>query len=277
MTTFNFDMHRIGQTIARLRREHNMTQMQLADEMGVSFQAVSNWERGQSMPDISKLPDLAELFGTTIDELLGRHSPLIEKAAEDKLDELPTLTVDELAEAAPLLPPRQMDELTDRLLEFPILPDMDELLRYLPTEKVDALLRQRLEAGASIRVYALFASTGAVDNAAHVLEQQGRPILEIAPFMSKDCVDAIARRRAAEGRSFTELLPFLYKDSVNDLACQLDAKGSSIAPLFPFMDEGTLDGIALTRLQQGRSITELLPFVGERLLIRLAEAASSNN
>lgn len=48
MTTFNFDMRRIGQTIARMRRERNMTQMQLADEMGVSFQAVSNWERGVS-------------------------------------------------------------------------------------------------------------------------------------------------------------------------------------------------------------------------------------
>ena len=36
------------------------------------------------MPDISKLPELAELFGTTIDALLGRHSPLIEKAAAGK-------------------------------------------------------------------------------------------------------------------------------------------------------------------------------------------------
>ena len=48
MATLNFDMHRIGRTIAELRREHNMTQMALADEMGVSFQAVSNWERGDS-------------------------------------------------------------------------------------------------------------------------------------------------------------------------------------------------------------------------------------
>lgn len=275
--TFNFDMHHVGQTIARLRRERNMTQMQLADEVGVSFQAVSNWERGQSMPDISKLPELASLFGTTIDELLGRHSPLIEKAAADKLDELPTPTVEEVAEAAPLLPPRQMDQLTDQLLELPNLPDMDELLRYLPTTKVDALLRQRLEEGKSIRVYALFASTDAVDEAAHALEQQGKPILEIAPFMSEDCVDAIARSRAASGHSFTELLPFLYEDSVNDLARQLDTKGSSIAPLFPFMGEDALDGIALSRLQQGRSITELLPFVGERLLARLAEAASSKD
>ncbi len=49
MPTLNFDMHRIGQTIARLRRERNMTQMALADAMGVSFQAVSNWERGVSL------------------------------------------------------------------------------------------------------------------------------------------------------------------------------------------------------------------------------------
>ena len=46
--TFNFDLARIGRTIARLRREHNMTQMALADAMGVSFQAVSNWEQGDS-------------------------------------------------------------------------------------------------------------------------------------------------------------------------------------------------------------------------------------
>ncbi len=48
MTGISFDMRRIGATIAQMRREKNMTQMQLADEMGVSFQAVSNWERGVS-------------------------------------------------------------------------------------------------------------------------------------------------------------------------------------------------------------------------------------
>ena len=273
----NFDMHRIGQTIASLRREHNMTQMALADAMGVSFQAVSNWERGQSMPDISKLPELSELFGTTIDALLGRSVPLIEKAAADKLDELPSLTVEEVAEAAPLLPPSQLDNLADRLLEMPNLPDMTELLRYLPTSKVDALLRQRLDASMPLREYALFASTSAVDEAARTLEAQGKPITDIAPFLSEDCVDAIARSRAESGRDFTELLPFLCEDSINALARTLEGHGDRITHLFPFMNEATLDAIALTRLQQGRNITEMLPFVGERLLTRLAEAASSNN
>lgn len=248
--TIHFDMQRIGQTISRLRREHNMTQMALADAMGVSFQAVSNWERGQSMPDISKLPELATLFSTTIDELLGHHSPLLEKAAENKLDELPTPTVEEVAAAAPLLPPRQMDALTDKLLGLPNLPDMGELLPFLPTSKVDEIARAHL--------------------------QQDQTISDLLPFMSGNCVDEIARARVQAGLSIDELLPFLYEDSVNELARQLDAKGSSIANLFPFMDEATLDDIALTRLQQGRSITELLPFVGERLLARLAEAISTN-
>ena len=43
-----FDMKQVGKQIADLRKENNMTQMELADKMGVSFQAVSNWERGIS-------------------------------------------------------------------------------------------------------------------------------------------------------------------------------------------------------------------------------------
>ena len=82
-----FNMENVGQRISEFRKEKNMTQMELADRMNISFQAVSNWERGISMPDISKLPELAEMFGVTIGELLGEHSELIEKAASEELDE----------------------------------------------------------------------------------------------------------------------------------------------------------------------------------------------
>lgn len=43
-----FDMANVGSRISRLRKEANMTQMELADKMNISFQAVSNWERGVS-------------------------------------------------------------------------------------------------------------------------------------------------------------------------------------------------------------------------------------
>ncbi len=54
-----------------LRRAKDMTQEQLADYMGVSPQAVSRWETGATSPDISALPQLADLLDISIDELLG--------------------------------------------------------------------------------------------------------------------------------------------------------------------------------------------------------------
>ena len=61
----------IGANIARLRREHNMKQDELAEMLDVTPQAVSKWENGASMPDIALLPKLANIFGVTIDDLFG--------------------------------------------------------------------------------------------------------------------------------------------------------------------------------------------------------------
>ena len=61
----------IGTRIAELRREHSMKQDELAELLGVTPQAVSKWENGASMPDISLLPKIAEIFGVTIDSLFG--------------------------------------------------------------------------------------------------------------------------------------------------------------------------------------------------------------
>lgn len=60
----------LGMTITELRKEHGMTQLQLAEKMGVTDKAVSKWERDLSCPDISSLPKLAELFDISVDELM---------------------------------------------------------------------------------------------------------------------------------------------------------------------------------------------------------------
>jgi len=52
------NMQAIGKKIASLRKQRDMTQMDLADKLGVTYQAVSSWERGNSMPDIAKLPNM---------------------------------------------------------------------------------------------------------------------------------------------------------------------------------------------------------------------------
>src|SRR5699024_9672078 len=57
-------------TIAALRKERGMTQLQLANQMGVTDKAVSKWERDLSFPDAASLPKLAETLGVSVDELM---------------------------------------------------------------------------------------------------------------------------------------------------------------------------------------------------------------
>jgi len=64
----------MGSVIRRLRMEREWTQEELAARIRVSSQAVSKWETGQSLPDISQVPTLARTFGVTTDELFGIES-----------------------------------------------------------------------------------------------------------------------------------------------------------------------------------------------------------
>ncbi len=64
-------MTHFKEKIKKLRKQKDMTQEQLAEYMCVSPQAISRWETGATYPDISVLPQLAELFNVTIDALLG--------------------------------------------------------------------------------------------------------------------------------------------------------------------------------------------------------------
>ena len=65
----------LGKRISANRKRINLTQDQLAEKLGVTAQAVSKWENDQSCPDITTLPLLADIFGISTDELLGRESP----------------------------------------------------------------------------------------------------------------------------------------------------------------------------------------------------------
>ena len=72
----------MGEIIGALRKEKGMTQKDLADKMGVTDKAVSKWERNLSCPDISSLPMLAEVLGTSVETLMDVKSRENEKTAE---------------------------------------------------------------------------------------------------------------------------------------------------------------------------------------------------
>lgn len=60
----------LGAMIASLRKKNGMTQLELAERMGVTDKAVSKWERDLSCPDVNTIPRLAEVFGISVDELM---------------------------------------------------------------------------------------------------------------------------------------------------------------------------------------------------------------
>ena len=65
------DTKSVGNLIAEQRKARGLTQNELGDRLSVSFQAVSKWERGETLPDTAILLDLAEVLGTTVDSILS--------------------------------------------------------------------------------------------------------------------------------------------------------------------------------------------------------------
>ena len=62
-----------SKNLIKLRKSIDYTQLQLAEELNYTDKAISKWERGESMPDIYMLKEMADFFGVTIDYLLAEH------------------------------------------------------------------------------------------------------------------------------------------------------------------------------------------------------------
>ena len=92
-------METLGKRIARLRRERELKQDELAAKLEVSPQAVSKWENDQTCPDITALPKLSEILGVTVDELL-------------------TGKKEETLPAVQMLPPNQRKDINDMILRI---------------------------------------------------------------------------------------------------------------------------------------------------------------
>ena len=130
---------KIGERIKALRIERGMTQEQLANAIGVSFQAVSKWENAISLPDIALVPAIARLFGVSTDNLFDYDAEKIaEKALEIAKKTWPLRETDAEKGKAIIL---------EGLKEYPENDVLLENLLYLidytasPDETIDVALR----------------------------------------------------------------------------------------------------------------------------------------
>lgn len=109
----------LSENIKKLRREKNLTQEALAEFLGVTFQSVSNWERGESYPDITTLPEIAGFFKVSVDKLLGINKAENEHEINSKITEYDNLTDHKLMQ----------EIINDLKAKFPN--DFRVLIRYL--------------------------------------------------------------------------------------------------------------------------------------------------
>ena len=82
------DSMRIGQYIASLRKAKGLTQNDLGERLGVSYQAVSKWERGETLPDVSLLVDLANILETTTDSILNGGKRIMEYTRKISVEQM---------------------------------------------------------------------------------------------------------------------------------------------------------------------------------------------
>ena len=288
-----FDTVKVGRIISQKRKEHNMTQMQLADALGISFQAVSNWERGNSMPDISKLPELAELFGCSIEELLGGGAPAgnVEKLAKG---EGQGLSLGEIAEVAPVLTPEVLDEAVEAarrgtpsvacgdssLQEGAEVEsddeDFDEDIEEELEDDFDEEIDEEVEEGEDEedeeeprRFHAFWKRTGR-GTRAHIRDGKTVYILgaEKSGEKRKD------KDKCKRLKELVMLAPFLSSARLRELVEELRGEGytvSELVPLAPFLSEEDLDVLAELAEADGGELAALAPFLSQETLKKLAE------
>lgn len=176
-----FNMMEIGRRIAAYRKEKGMTQMGLANELGVSYQAVSNWERGESMPDIAKLEDLSRELGASIDAILGNDKK--SKAAEAlSRGEIPEDIKEVLPELLPVMTPQQIEE------------------------SVVVIKEETLDASYLVSI-APFLEQETTSGLANKLEEiTFGQLLGLAPFITKDVVSKLLEQKVTETLTISQLL-----------------------------------------------------------------------
>ena len=246
-----FDTKVVGNTIRQARMNKNMTQLDLADAMGVSYQAVSNWERGNSMPDISKLEDLCRVLDLTLGSLLGAENQAT-VTVEKVLDQEP-LTADELAEVAPMIPPRQMQEQLEWLKDTPItIEALTAIAPFLDDEMITAMLDQ-------IQVDSL------------------TQLIGIAPFLGEEALDALVRKAPMDDAAgIHSLAAFLSEDTLDYVVQQYEGNDPNglLDKIAVFLSEESIDRLVEKAIAGGNfsKVVSKAPFMSTQSVRKLAKA-----
>ena len=266
------DIKTLGKNIKELRSQYGLTQTMFADAMHVSFQAVSNWERGNTMPDISKLPELAEIFHISVDELLNGKAPLVEAVLNDTIDEYMeegNVTEQEIADTLPLLKPEQAEEIVEKA-DITSFVNLLSLIPFMDEDTLRDIAMELADRGDDVSEFLPHMDEADVASLATKLMNRGDDVSECLPFMDEADIEQLADELIKKGYSVSECFPFLDGEAVTKISYKLLERNDSISECLPFMEEDAVAELAYKAVDRGYSIDEFLPFMEEEEIARLA-------
>jgi len=268
-----FDTKMIGKKIAALRKAKDMTQMELADQMFVSYQAVSNWERGNTMPDISKLSELSQILGVGVDELLGAEK---ETAIVNKIiDQSGDLKLEEVAEVAELMKPSQVEEAAEKAAEEEYqLETLIALAPHISSKHLAQMLEKTSVKDLSqlipLAPFLESAQLASLINRQHDTPGGFEKLIALAPFLDEDDLGAFAERAfnsENDAQYLKNLAPFMDQASLGKIArlMNTEQKEHYLVGLAPFLDSKVLTELARDLMKQGKvkTLKQLMPFIDE--------------
>lgn len=199
------DSRKIGAYISKLRKEKDLTQVELADKLNISHQAVSKWERGESLPDIMTIPIIANELEVSIDLLMsaGNKQPkpskqigkMVEHLSADQTEEVADLInsgatdVKELIDIAPLIKTSQLSKVSEKMNATAWnLDTIVHLAPFLSTEALDEIVIQVTKETIDWKIVhriAPFLSSSTLHSIANqVISESIEPIelVQLAPF-----------------------------------------------------------------------------------------------
>lgn len=251
-----FDMTSIGKKISAARKGKNMTQMELADKLNVSFQAVSNWERGISMPDISKLPDMASLLDLSIDELLGKCTDAISSIISDNWDEYSNgknITGEEVVDAISILKPKQADDFFVKNEKLLNIQEIEQTLPFLGIDICNKLFFKYMN------------------------QNEFERAEKVAPFVAVELINQTVAQKIDEDCKVGNLTAFMNCDIRDSIIFKIfEAKGvQALGDYLPFASKSIIEKIALMEYEKNklRYFEHIAPFMEKQMLSGMAKNA----
>ena len=264
-----FDTIKVAKRIRDGRNAKNMTQMELADKLGVSFQAVSNWERGASMPDISKLSDLSEILSISISDLLGSEDK--SSISVEKVIEKEDLEISELIDVAPIVPPKTIEETVKEKKSKVKVDELVALAPFLSSKALSELVEDlEVEDVSSLVALAPFLEEETLSTLLNKHEiTDSDDLVAFAPFLDEDELSEIVMNSLEKGCecNINALSSFLSEECLEEYVMKAISSPSfsfsSIEGVLPHLDSSVVSSIFTALLEKGEkdNLVSLAPFM----------------